>query len=259
MPMTPDQLDRYARHIVLKEIGGPGQKKLRAASVLVVGAGGLGSPAALYLAAAGVGAIGIADPDEVSLSNLQRQILYRTRDVGKPKVSVAADVIAALNPDVQRALILGHITPDNAIAAIEPFDVVLDGSDNFETRFALNAACYALERPLISGAVGRWTGQLTTFRAGLTKDLPADQRAPCYNCLVPEAPPEAEDCETAGIVGALTGVIGAAMALEAVKEITGAGQSLAGRLMIYEGLSAETRTLSLPPDPLCPVCGDGND
>ncbi len=257
MPLTPEQLDRYARHIVLKEIGGPGQNKLRAASVLIVGAGGLGSPAALYLAAAGVGAIGLADGDVVSLSNLQRQILFRTQDVGQPKVSIASDVIAALNPDVRRSLILGRVTDANVAAVIEPFDVVLDGSDNFATRFILNAACYAMERPLISGAVGRWTGQLATFKAGLTKHEPSERRLPCYRCLMPETPPEADTCERAGIVGALTGVIGSAMALEAIKEITGAGDSLAGRLMIYDALSGAARTIGLPHDPLCTTCGEG--
>lgn len=255
MPLSPDQIERYARHIVLKEIGGPGQAKLRAASVLIIGAGGLGAPAALYLAAAGVGRLGLLDHDAVALSNLQRQILFRSSDVGRPKVDAAADALSDLNPDVALDVRMARLSANNAQAQLAGFDLVLDGTDDFTTRFAVNAACHALATPLVSGAVGRWSGQIATFKSGLTKDAPAAKRLACYRCFVREAPPDAETCEAVGIVGALTGVIGSMMALEAIKEITGAGESLAGRLMIYDALAAQARTVSLPPDPECPVCG----
>lgn len=255
MALTPDQLERYARHIVLKEIGGPGQQKLRAARVLLVGAGGLGAPAALYLAAAGVGAVGLADADAVSLSNLQRQVLFRTEDVGAPKPDAAAAALAALNPDVEVTAIPEAVTADNAEALIAGYDLVIEGVDSFASRYVVNDACYALERPLVSGAVGRWSGQVAVFKAGLSKNRRHQERWPCYRCLTPEPPAEAESCARAGIVGALTGIIGAAMALEAIKEITGAGETLAGRLMLYEGLSGAARTIALPADPHCTLCG----
>ncbi len=255
MPLNPDQIERYARHIVLKEIGGPGQAKLRAASVLIIGVGGLGAPAALYLAAAGVGRLGLLDHDAVALSNLQRQILFRSSDVGRPKIDAAADALSDLNPDVALDVRLARLSAQNAEAQLADFDLILDGTDDFATRFAANAACHELAKPLISGAVGRWSGQIATFKSGLTKEGPVEARLPCYRCLVRDVPPDIETCEAVGVVGALTGVIGAMMALEAVKEITGAGESMAGRLMIYDGLSAEARTVSLPPDPECPVCG----
>ena len=255
MPLTPDQLERYARHIVLREIGGPGQQRLRGATVALVGAGGLGAPAALYLAAAGVGMQRLIDHDAVSLSNLQRQVLFRTSDLGRAKIDAAADALADLNPDVGVDLALERLTPANAARLVDGANVVLDGTDDFATRFAVNAACHAAGITLVSGAVGRWTGQLATFKSGLTKGRSIDQRLPCYRCLVPEVPPDAESCERAGIVGALTGVIGSMMALEAVKEIARAGESLAGRLMIYDALDAQTRTITLKPDPECAVCG----
>ena len=255
MPLTPDQLERYARHIVLREIGGPGQQRLRGATVALVGAGGLGAPAALYLAAAGVGMLRLIDHDAVSLSNLQRQVLFRTSDLGRAKIDAAADALADLNPDVGVDLALERLTPANAARLVDGANVVLDGTDDFATRFAVNAACHAAGITLVSGAVGRWTGQLATFKSGLTKGRSIDQRLPCYRCLVPEVPPDAESCERAGIVGALTGVIGSMMALEAVKEIARAGESLAGRLMIYDALDAQTRTITLKPDPECAVCG----
>ncbi len=256
MPLTSDQLERYARHIVLKEVGGPGQRALRDARVLIVGVGGLGSPAALYLAAAGVGVLGLADPDGVSLSNLQRQIAFRTQDVGTPKPQAAGQALRALNPDVEAIAINQAITSENAEAVIRDYDLVVEGVDSFAARFVVNDACYAAERALVSGAVGRWTGQVSVFKAGLTKGRAPDARWPCYRCLTPEEPPEADDCARAGIVGALTGVIGAAMALEAIKEIAGAGDTLAGRLLIYEGLAGAARTIALPADAKCPLCGD---
>lgn len=255
MSLFADEIERYARHIMLRELGGPGQGRLKAASALVVGAGGLGAPAALYLAAAGVGRLGLVDHDAVALSNLQRQIIFRTDDVGRPKVDAAADALAALNPHVALDLRLARLTEGNARALIAPFDLVLDGTDDFATRFAVNAACHGEGKPLVSGAVGRWTGQLATFKSGLTRGLPREKRLPCYRCLVPEAPPDAETCAAVGVVGALTGVIGAMMALEAIKEISRAGQSLAGRLLIYDGLAAQVRVVALPADPACAVCG----
>jgi molybdopterin/thiamine biosynthesis adenylyltransferase len=243
MPFSDDEIDRYARHLVLKEIGGQGQQRLKAAKVLIVGAGGLGAPAALYLAAAGVGAIGLADADTVALSNLQRQVIYAVSDVGKLKVDAAADALRALNPHTQiegHALALYAANVDQAIAG---YDLVLDGTDNFESRFAVNAACVRAGKPLISGALGRWTGQVGLFEG-----------RPCYQCLVPEIPPDAETCQAVGVVGALAGVIGSMMALEAVKRITGAGETLLGRLLIYDALAAEARTVTLTADPDCPIC-----
>ncbi len=245
MSFTDEEVERYARHLVLREIGGPGQQRLKSARVLLVGAGGLGAPAALYLAAAGVGTLGLVDADQVALSNLQRQVLYDTADVGRDKVAAAAAHLGVLNPHVTvepHALMLDET---NARPLIAGYDVVLDGTDSFATRFAVNAACHAEARPLVSGAIGRWSGQLAVFPGS----------RPCYRCLVPEIPPGEETCSAVGVMGALAGVIGSMMALEAIKLITGAGETLAGRLLIYEALGAEVRTVSLPPDPECPVCG----
>ena len=247
--MEDEEIERYARHLVLKEIGGPGQQRLRAASALIVGAGGLGGPGALYLAAAGVGTITLIDPDTVSLDNLQRQVQFATGDVGQPKAAIAAQGLARLNPLVNVRAVQAELTPENAAAVLAGSDVVLDGCDNFETRFAVNAACHHLGKPLISGAVGRWTGQVAVFTSGLSKGTP------CYQCFVPAIPPDAETCERVGVVGALTGIIGSMMALEAIKWITGAGNPLSGRLLMYDGLAGTSRTLTLHRDPACPVCG----
>ena len=244
-----DEIERYARHLVLREIGGPGQQALNGASVFIVGAGGLGAPAALYLAAAGVGRIVIADPDLVSLDNLQRQILYATSDVGAPKAEMARAKLKALNPGLTIEAVCDAVTPANAGELIGDCDVVLDGCDNFETRHVVNAACHEAGLPLISGAVGRWDGQLAVFASGL------EERAPCYRCWVPELPPDAETCEQVGVVGALTGVIGSMMALEAIKWITGAGNPLAGRIHLFDGLNGVSRTVGLKRDPACPACG----
>ena len=241
---TDDDVERYARHLVLAEIGGPGQQKLAAARVLIVGAGGVGGPAALYLAAAGVGTITLVDPDRVALSNLQRQILFTGDDIGRPKVEAGADRLTALNPGVHIEPIAEPLNADNARALIAGHDVVLDGTDDFHTRFAVNAACVAEGVPLVSGALGRWSGQVGVF-AG----------RPCYQCLVPEIPPDAETCARVGVVGALAGVVGAMAALETIKLITGAGEALAGRLMLYDGLAAMARTVRVTADPHCPVCG----
>jgi molybdopterin/thiamine biosynthesis adenylyltransferase len=250
MSFTDAELDRYARHLVLREIGGPGQQRLKAARVLIVGAGGLGAPAALYLAAAGVGILGLADPDVVDLSNLQRQIIYGEADVGAPKTRAAAQTLGRLNPLVQVQTHAIAVDEANAAELVRSYDLVLDGTDDFSVRFAVNAACVAEGKPLVSGAIGRWSGQVGIFAAGLKRGL-----SPCYQCLVPEIPPEAETCARVGVVGALAGVIGSMMALEAIKWITGAGEPLDGRLLIYDALEAEARTVKVGPDPACPVCG----
>ncbi|WP_332773354.1 HesA/MoeB/ThiF family protein [Phenylobacterium sp.] len=246
MSFTDDEVERYARHLVLREVGGPGQQRLKAASVLIVGAGGLGAPAALYLAAAGVGRIVLADPDVVDSSNLQRQVIYADADVGRLKVEAAAERLRGLNPHVHVDCAPLHLERCNAGPLVEGVDLVLDGTDDFATRFAVNAACVAHERTLVSGAIGRWTGQVGVFRG-----------RPCYRCLVPEIPPEAETCSAVGVVGALAGVVGSMMALEAIKLITSAGDPLAGRLLIYDALAAETRTVRIGADPECEVCGGG--
>ena len=245
MPFSDAEVERYARHLVLKEVGGPGQQALRAARVLMVGVGGLGAPAALYLAAAGVGHIGLADGDTVALSNLQRQVLFAAADVGKAKTAAGAERLTALNPHVEVVAHPAMLAADNAAEIITGYDLVLDGTDDFETRFVINAACVALGKPLISGALGRWSGQVGVFHG-----------QPCYQCYVSETPPDAETCAVVGVVGALAGVIGSAMALEAIKLITGAGRPLIGRLLMYDGLNAETRVSRIGADPNCPVCGD---
>jgi len=256
MSFTTEERERYARHILLKEIGGPGQQRLKAASVALVGVGGLGAPAALYLAAAGVGRIKLVDDDLVSLSNLQRQVVYRGFDVGASKAERAEQVLRELNVHVDVEACGQRLTAADANYLLAGADLVLDGTDDFATRHIVNAACHDLGLTLISGAVGRWDGQVATFKSGLTKHLPSEQRLPCYRCLVPDIPPNAETCAQTGIVGALTGIIGSIMALEAIKEITGAGNSLAGRLLLFDGLRAEARTVRLPRDPKCRVCGD---
>ena len=244
MSFSQDEVERYARHLVLREIGGSGQQKLKAARVLVVGAGGLGAPALFYLAAAGVGTIGLVDPDAVSLSNLQRQVLYAASDVGRQKVEAAADRVAALNPHVALEAHPVWLDAANAADLVRRYDLVLDGTDDFATRFAVSDACLAHGKPLVSGALGRWTGQVGVFHG-----------EPCYRCLVPEVPPDAETCALVGVVGALAGVIGSMMALEAVKLIVGAGEPLSGKLLIYDALCAETRTVRIGADPHCPSCG----
>ena len=241
---SDEEVDRYARQLVLSEIGGPGQQALKRARVLIVGLGGVGAPAALYLAAAGVGTLGLIDDDTVALSNLQRQIIFTTVDADRPKVEAGATHLAALNPHVAVEPFAERLTPDNARSLIERFDVVLDGTDDFYTRFAVNAACVATGRPLVSGALGRWNGQVGVFTG-----------RPCYQCLVAETPPDAETCARVGVVGALAGVIGAMAALETIKLITGAGEPLTGRLMLYDGLAGTSRVVKITADPACPVCG----
>lgn len=245
MMFSDDEVERYARHLVLREVGGPGQQKLKAARVLIIGTGGLGAPAALYLAAAGVGTLVLVDPDRVDRSNLQRQVIYGEADIGRLKTEAAIERLAGLNPNVTVEGLSLAVTAENAGAMINGFSVVLDGTDDFATRFAVNAACVAVGVPLVSGAIGRWTGQVGVFG-----------EQPCYRCLVPEIPPDAETCSAVGVVGALAGVIGSMMALEAIKLITGAGEALTGRLLIYDALSAQTRTVKIGSDPDCLVCGN---
>lgn len=257
MFLTDAQLERYARHIVLKEIGGPGQKKLLKSRVLVIGAGGLGAPCLMYLAAAGVGTIGVIDADTVSLSNLQRQIIHDTDNVGMLKVESAAKSLARINPDVHVIAHRERLTVENAEVIIRDYDIVADGCDNFDTRFVVNDACHNVKRTLVSGAVGPFEGQLATFKSFELDDDGVPY--PNYRDLVPEAPPAGmlPACEEAGVLGALTGVIGSMMALEVIKEITGAGTSLAGRLLIYDALDTRVRTIRLRHDPTNPLSGTG--
>lgn len=248
MAFTDDELERYARHIVLHEVGGPGQQRLKAARVLVVGAGGLGSPAILYLAAAGVGTIGVVDDDTVSLSNLQRQVLHGTDQVGAMKVESAAVAVQRINPHVD---LVGHscrLDEANADEIVGAYDMVLDGSDNFATRYLVSDVAGRLEKPLISAAMGRWDGQLSVFRPWLG--------GPCYRCIFPEAPPEGlvPACAEAGVLGALAGIMGAMQAAEAIKLITQAGAPLDGRLLLYDALSADTRTIRVTKRADCAAC-----
>lgn len=234
MAFSSDEIERYARHIVLADIGGAGQQKLKVAKVLVVGAGGLGSPALLYLAAAGIGTLGIADDDEVSLSNLQRQIAHATADIGRPKVDSSAEAVARLNPNVDVVKHPLRLTADNAAELIAQYDVVLDGSDNFETRYLVADTCEAVGRPLVTGWLGQFDAGLTTLRAHETG---ADgQKNPSYRCLFaqPPEPGSVPTCAQAGIIGALAGIVGSMMALEAVREITGFGTGLVRTLLLID-------------------------
>ncbi|MGR3436787.1 MAG: HesA/MoeB/ThiF family protein [Shimia sp.] len=248
-PLGEVELERYARHIVLREIGGPGQTRLKRARVLVVGAGGLGSAALQYLAAAGVGTLGVIDDDVVDHTNLQRQVIHRDDATGLPKAASARAAIAALNPYVEVRSYDRRLTEDIARDLIEDYDLVLDGCDDTATRYVVNAACVALGVPLVSGALSQWEGQVSVFD-------PA-RGTPCYACVFPDppAPGLAPSCAEAGVLGPLPGVVGSMMAVEAVKVITGAGTPLYGRLAIYDALDAETRTISITRRDDCPVCG----
>lgn len=255
--LSPDELERYARHIVLREIGGPGQQKLRAARVLVIGAGGLGSPALLYLAAAGVGTLGIIDDDAVSLSNLQRQIVHGTTDVGRAKTESAADAVKRVNPHVAVELHKERLTPDNAEALIAQYDVVLDGSDNFATRYLASDAAFRAKRPLVMGWLGTMDGALTTLRP--YENGKAGEQNPTYRCLFPEPPPDGTvpACEEAGVLGALAGVVGSLMALEAVREIAPFGEGLVGRLLMIDARSMRFETIAYAWDRENPLSGWG--
>jgi molybdopterin-synthase adenylyltransferase len=245
-----DELARYSRHILLKEVGGPGQKRLKASRVALVGLGGLGGPAGLYLSAAGIGHVTLIDPDTVDASNLQRQVQFQTDDLGQPKVEASARRFRALNPHTDYAPVHAALTPSNADALLAGHDLILDGTDDFSVRFAVNAAARRVGARLVSGAIGRWSGQVTSF------DFRPGATSPCYRCLVPEPPPGGETCAEVGVIGALAGVIGSQMALEAIRQITGAGQDLVGRLWLFDGLSGQSRIVALARDPACPECGD---
>ncbi|MGV8987733.1 MAG: HesA/MoeB/ThiF family protein [Cypionkella sp.] len=245
---TPEELERYARHIMLREIGGPGQKALKAAKVLVIGAGGLGSPALLYLAAAGVGTIGVIDDDVVDSSNLQRQIIHKDQGIGMPKVQSAMEAVKALNPHVEVRPYQRRLDADSA-GIMEDYDLILDGSDNFDTRYLVNREAAKAGKPLISAAITQWEGQISLYDP--------TTGTPCYECVFPDrpAPGMVPTCAEAGVAAPLPGVMGAMMAMEAVKHITGAGLTLRGRLMIHDALYAETRVIEITRRADCPVCG----
>lgn len=249
MALNDEELERYARHIVLREIGGVGQAKIRAAKVLVVGAGGLGSPITLYLAAAGVGMLGLVDDDRVSLSNLQRQVLFGTGDVGRLKTEAAAVRLAELNPGVRVVPHAVRLDQGNVAGLLAPYDLVVDGSDNFATRFAVADAACAVGKTLVSAAVTEFDGQLSVWKG-----------RPCYRCFNPAPPPAGTvgNCSELGVLGAAAGVMGTLAALETLKEIAGIGDSLAGKILIYEALSARFRTVTVPADPGCIICGSNH-
>jgi molybdopterin/thiamine biosynthesis adenylyltransferase len=254
--LNADELERYARHIVLREVGGPGQAALKRARVLVIGAGGLGAPVLLYLAAAGVGTLGIIDDDAVALSNLQRQVIHGTPEIGDPKVASAAAAIARLNPHVAVETHAARLVADNALALVGKYDLVADGSDNFTTRYLVSDACYLARRPLVTAAVGTFDGTLTTLRAH--ERAASGVPNPTYRCLFPEPPPAGSvpACAEAGILGALTGVLGSMMALEVIREIVGFGEGLVGRLMMVDARSMRFETLSYSWDPANPLSGE---
>ena len=247
MALSSDQISRYARHLTLREVGGPGQNALLAANVAIVGAGGLGGPAGLYLAAAGVGRVTLIDDDIVEASNLQRQVQFIYTDIGMGKAEIMGDKLEGLNLDCRVSRQNIRLTDENAVALLRGHDVILDGTDSFEARFAINAASYALKIPLVSGALGRFDLQLGVFNIG--KD------SPCYRCFVHDAPDIAQDCAAHGVLGAIAGMGGSMMAMEAIKLITGAGEPLDGRLYLFDALRGEGRTIGLARDPNCPECG----
>ncbi len=252
MKFTSEQVERYARHIILPQVGGRGQRRLLESRVFVAGAGGLGSPIILYLAAAGVGEIAVADDDVVSLSNLQRQVLHSTGALGRPKVDSAREAVAALNPDVQLVPVRGRITEASVSGMISRADVVLDGSDNFETRYLLNDACRLARKPLVSGAILQFDGQVTAF----ANDGGGD--SPCYRCLFPEPPPAGAvpNCQEAGVFGAIAGIVGCTQAAEAIKILLGIGEPLSGRLLLLDALAMKWREVRVRRDPGCALCGD---
>ncbi len=248
-PLRPDQFDRYRRHLSLPEMGLEGQQKLLESSVLLIGVGGLGCPLALYLAAAGVGRLGLVDDDVVDASNLQRQILYQTRDVGRPKVEVAKERIHGLNPDVDVVMYRERLSAENALDIFEDYDVIVDGTDNFPTRYLSNDACVLLGKPNVYGSIFRFEGQASVFDA---------RTGPCYRCLFPEPPPPGSvpSCAEGGVLGVLPGIIATIQATETVKLLIGKGQSLSGRLLLYDALAMEFNEFQLKKDPDCPVCGE---
>src|SRR5262245_24985390 len=247
--LSPGEIQRYSRHLIMPEVGALGQKRLKAASILLIGAGGLGSPLGLYLAAAGVGRLGLVDFDVVDFSNLQRQVLHGTPDVGRPKLHSARDRLAAINPEVKLDLYETHLRRDNAFDLIRPYDLVIDGTDNFPTRYLVNDACVMLKKPNIYGSIFRFDGQASVFLPG---------EGPCYRCLYPEPPPPGEvpSCAEGGVLGILPGLIGCIQATEAVKLILGQGSALVGRLLLYDALAMSFREFKVRRNPKCPVCGD---
>lgn len=253
----PDELERYARHIVLRDLGGPGQQKLKAARILVIGAGGLGAPVLLYLAAAGVGTLGIVDDDAVSLSNLQRQVIHATPDVGRPKVESAAAAIGRINPHVRVETHAVRLDADNVRALVKAYDVVVDGSDNFATRYLVSDTCFHAGKPLVTAAVSEYDGSLTTLMPHLPG--PDGRPNPTYRCLFPEPPPEGlvPSCAVAGILGALTGTMGSLQALEAIKIVAGIGEPLVGRLLMFDARGLRFETVRYRWDPDNPLNGTG--
>ncbi len=249
--LSDRQLERYARHVILDEVGEEGQLRLLRSRVLVVGAGGLGTPLLLYLAAAGIGTLGVIDDDTVDISNLQRQVIHDEVSVGRPKVESAAARLRAMNPETRVVTYQERLTPENVERILADYDLVADGTDNFRTRYLLNDACYRAKKPLVSAALLRFDGQLSTYKAYL------GDGHPCYRCLFPDLPPPdlIPRCEEAGILGAVAGVMGTLQATEVLKELLGLGDSLSGRLLIYDALSAEFRKVRVPKDPACPCCG----
>ena len=252
--LREDQIKRYARHIILSEIGGEGQEKLLAAKVLVIGAGGLGAPLLQYLAAAGIGTIGVVDDDSVDLSNLQRQVIHRSADIGVAKVDSAARAVADINPDVKIVRHKERLTATNVARLVADYDVVADGSDNFETRYLLNDSCFHARKILVSAAILRFEGQLTTYKAW------QGAHHPCLRCLfaAPPPPDQVPSCAAAGVLGALAGTMGSWQAGEVVKEILGIGRSLSGRLLLFDALEASVNEMALVKNPACPLCGSAS-
>ncbi|MBA5778778.1 molybdopterin-synthase adenylyltransferase MoeB [Stappia sp. F7233] len=256
MTLEPAELERYARHIVLRDVGGPGQQKLKAARVLVIGAGGLGAPVLQYLAAAGVGTLGIVDDDTVSLSNLQRQVIHDTDALGEPKVASAASAIARLNPHVRVEPHATRFSAENALSLVSRYDLVIDGSDNFATRYLASDACFFARKPLVTGAVGQFDGSLTLLKPYETGAN--GKPNPTYRCLFPQRPPEGllPTCAEAGVLGALTGVVGSLQAMEALKEIAGFGEGLVGRLLLFDARTMKMETIRYAWSPKNPLSGD---
>lgn len=249
MELTEQQIQRYSRHIILQDVGGKGQLKLNKAKVLLIGAGGLGSPAGLYLAAAGIGTIGLVDGDVVDLSNLQRQILHSTATLGQPKVESGKKTLSAINPEITINTYHQLVDAENILPLISQYDIVLDGSDNFTTRFLVNDACFFAKKTLISASMFRFEGQLTAIKP--------HQGYPCYRCLYPEPPPAGlvPNCQEAGVLGVLAGTMGILQASEAIKEILDIGETIADKLLIYDALDMKFRKVNRPKDPACPLCG----
>ena len=249
MPLSPEEIQRYSRHLIMPEVGMEGQERLRSASVLLVGAGGLGAPAGLYLAAAGVGRLGVVDFDVVDESNLQRQVTYSTQDVGRPKLEATRERLLGLNPHIKVVPHSTRLSSDNALDIIRAYDIVIDGTDNFPTRYLVNDACVLLGKPNVYGSVFRFEGQASVFALG---------EGPCYRCLYPEPPPPGmvPNCADGGVLGVLPGIVGSIQASETIKLIIGRGESLSGRLLLFDALEMQFRELRLHRDPGCPVCGD---